>query len=245
MIYGPLSTEYYDLVKPNVSPEEIDFYQKKLKDTQGAILDIGCGAGRILLPLLQKGFEVHGVDDSQPMLDRCRLQGKTLGLEPILYKQSVCALSLPQKYKALIILGASFQLIYPRSNAVSTLQLIKAHLAEGGRLFVDSFIPWEMLYENGQEEQFLNTVKAHDGSTITLTSSTLANKHHQFFISTNKYEKQKEGKVLCKEEEEMPVSWYYNEEMVLLLRSVGFNEVIFHNTLIGKDPEVTIYEAVN
>jgi hypothetical protein len=46
MIYGSLSTEYYDLVKPKAFPEELAFYKEILDGTQGAILEGMCGSGR-------------------------------------------------------------------------------------------------------------------------------------------------------------------------------------------------------
>jgi len=36
------------------------------------VLDVGCGAGRLLGPLLSIGAEVHGVDISDDMIQHCR-----------------------------------------------------------------------------------------------------------------------------------------------------------------------------
>ncbi len=38
----------------------------------GPILELGCGTGRVLLPLARAGFEITGLDLSAQMLERCR-----------------------------------------------------------------------------------------------------------------------------------------------------------------------------
>ena len=38
----------------------------------GPVLELGCGTGRVLLPLARAGYEITGLDLSAPMLDRCR-----------------------------------------------------------------------------------------------------------------------------------------------------------------------------
>lgn len=244
MIYGSLSTEYYDLVKPKAFPEELAFYKERLNGAQGPILEGMCGSGRLLLPLLQSGLKIEGLDYSQPMLERCRVQGNELGLAPVLYQQSIETVSLPKRYEVIMIVGGSFQLIYPREKAIKALQAVKRHLVNGGKLFIDTFIPWEFLYENAEEENFRNTIVTPTGACITLTSQSLANKYEQYFKSLNTYQKEMDGKVLLTEQEEMPVLWYYHYETVLLLESLGFTKVIVHENKLGKHPELTVYEAV-
>lgn len=51
---------------------------------RGRVLDIGCGAGRVLLYLMDKGFDVTGLDNSPLALKVCRKRGvKKLIKKPI------------------------------------------------------------------------------------------------------------------------------------------------------------------
>ena len=43
-----------------------------LAPDDGAILELACGTGRVLLPLARAGHEIVGLDLSAQMLDRCR-----------------------------------------------------------------------------------------------------------------------------------------------------------------------------
>jgi SAM-dependent methyltransferase len=42
---------------------------------KGRVLDIGCGAGRFLLHLQQKGFKATGIDNSNGAVKVCKLRG--------------------------------------------------------------------------------------------------------------------------------------------------------------------------
>jgi ubiquinone/menaquinone biosynthesis C-methylase UbiE len=52
---------------------DIAFWQRVAADADGRVLELGCGTGRISIPLEKSGVDLVGVDRSQPMLDRlCR-----------------------------------------------------------------------------------------------------------------------------------------------------------------------------
>ena len=54
--------------------DDIDFYRELAQDYAPPILDVGCGSGRVVLPLAREGLEVHGIDNSAAMLERARAQ---------------------------------------------------------------------------------------------------------------------------------------------------------------------------
>lgn len=240
-MYGKLSTEYFDIDK--FDPIEAPFYEEILKGTNGLILYVMCGSGRLLLPLLKKGYNIEGLDYSAPMLENCCQRAREQGLKPILHRQSFTNMSLEKKYDVLLILGGSFQHIFPRESAIQALQNAKTLLKETGRLIIDSFVPWEFLFENGSKEEFVKEVHCKDGTSIKLKSSSQANKVEQYFISRNNYQKIKNGSMIESEEEEMPVSWYYHYEMLLILQSIGFKNIKAFDTNVGTQPLLTVYEA--
>ena len=62
---------YYDL---DSSPlKDIPFYIR-LADATKTVLELGCGTGRVLIPLADHFKEIVGVDYSQDMVERCRLK---------------------------------------------------------------------------------------------------------------------------------------------------------------------------
>ena len=61
--YGKLATEVYDLDKPlGHSFGDVEYYTRLLAEVSGRILEPATGTGRILIPLLEAGHEVDGLD---------------------------------------------------------------------------------------------------------------------------------------------------------------------------------------
>jgi 2-polyprenyl-3-methyl-5-hydroxy-6-metoxy-1,4-benzoquinol methylase len=57
---------YYS--RPRLHLAERKLFKKYLKK-KGKVLDLGCGAGRVAIPLAKMGFEVIGIDNNQKMID--------------------------------------------------------------------------------------------------------------------------------------------------------------------------------
>ncbi len=52
--------------------DDLDLYLNLALVTGDPVLELGCGSGRLLVPLAATGLRVTGLDRSQPMLDRAR-----------------------------------------------------------------------------------------------------------------------------------------------------------------------------
>ena len=55
-----------------VARRDVPFWRRLAAAQSGPVIELGCGTGRILLPLARAGIDVIGVDRSLPMLDRAR-----------------------------------------------------------------------------------------------------------------------------------------------------------------------------
>lgn len=64
------AAKYYD-VSPTF-PDDIPFYLRMLPSADVSVLELGCGTGRVTLPLASACNFVHGLDISQTMIDVCR-----------------------------------------------------------------------------------------------------------------------------------------------------------------------------
>ena len=62
----------YDSVPIYATRLDVPFYVREAAGVKGAVLELGCGAGRILLPLARAGRTGVGLDSSEQMLARCR-----------------------------------------------------------------------------------------------------------------------------------------------------------------------------
>ncbi len=51
---------------------DVPFWRRVASAAGGPVLELGCGTGRVSLPLARAGVELVGIDRSAPMLDRAR-----------------------------------------------------------------------------------------------------------------------------------------------------------------------------
>jgi SAM-dependent methyltransferase len=100
---------------------QVPFFQREIRRYGQPALDLGCGTGRLLLPLLRAGLDIDGCDISVDMLRHCRQKAAALGLKPQLYQQPMHALDLPRNYRTIFIC-ASFNLAGSRDNGLATLR---------------------------------------------------------------------------------------------------------------------------
>jgi SAM-dependent methyltransferase len=65
--------EVYDnqtIVEWEASQNDLPFYLEEAKVAGGALLELGCGTGRLLIPLLSSGLDVSGLDASGDLQKR-------------------------------------------------------------------------------------------------------------------------------------------------------------------------------
>lgn len=113
-------------------------------DGKRAILELGCGSGRTLLPLLRDGWRMVGVDASQTMLDRCqarvdRLPDARARVE--LVRADFRQVALGRRFALVICPFNAFMHLYTRDDVERFLAVVRAHLAPGGLFAFDVLNP--------------------------------------------------------------------------------------------------------
>ena len=111
----------------------------KIQNPKSQILELGCGTGRLLVPLAQEGCAVMGVDASPAMLAIASERLAAAGVSDFaLLTAYMGSVNLPTTYRANLIIIAlnTFQYLTTVEAQVATLRRVRPHLAEGGRLIV-------------------------------------------------------------------------------------------------------------
>lgn len=221
--YSKLSTEVYDLDKPvGSSFGDIEYYLERLKGTAGRILEPAVGTGRMMIPLLQAGFEVDGFDVSPEMLAKCRDNCRIRGLHPELFEERMESFTAGQKYGAIILPTGTFLLLHEREQSLQALHNFHQHLETGGRFIVDLYLPGNIELEKSSTR----TWSLENGDTMTLESKKVeVDWVNQYTVSHNRYEKWRDGKLIETELERFPMRWYGVAEFKLLLEQIGFTAI--------------------
>jgi SAM-dependent methyltransferase len=178
--YGDRIADVYDSLHPaEVLDTEatVDFLSERAGS--GPVLELAIGTGRVALPLVQRGLEVHGIDASEAMVSKLRSKpgGEDL---PVTFGD----------FKDVPVEGR-FSLIYLTFNTIYALtsqedQLtcfrnVAAHLAENGLFVLDAFFPDTSRFDRNQRTQvnevevdrvFID-VSRHDPVAQTISSQHL------------------------------------------------------------------------
>src|SRR6516162_9256273 len=132
--------DVYDLVGKDV-PYGLDFYLALAREANVPVLDVACGTGRILLPCLQAGVDIEGLDLFEPMLETLRAKAAPLGLTPRLHRADMSDFSLPRRYRLVMIPFNAFIHNMTQHAQIRCLELCREHLMPGGMLAFDTFFP--------------------------------------------------------------------------------------------------------
>jgi SAM-dependent methyltransferase len=112
---------------------DVDFFLNECRKTDGNVLELMSGTGRVSIPLLESGIPLTCVDLSKEMLEVFRKRLKVKGLSAPVYQMDVCKLNLQQKFDLIFIPFHAFAEIIDKHSQLQTLQAIKDHLNENGR----------------------------------------------------------------------------------------------------------------
>ncbi|MBU0984424.1 MAG: class I SAM-dependent methyltransferase [candidate division Zixibacteria bacterium] len=142
---SPILAELYDLIPMHTHRPDRDFYVEEAKVGGGTVLELGCGTGRILLPIAASGCGIVGLDLSEHMLTRCRGKLESTPTDVRARVQliagSMTAISLDQSFHLVIVPFRAFQHLQSVDDQLACLRGAHRHLEPGGRLIVDLFHP--------------------------------------------------------------------------------------------------------
>jgi len=215
--YLTLCTEVYDLSKPTPPEDAYAFYRDYAMSANGPILEPMCGTGRFLLPLLEEGFNVHGFDASEHMLEALHAKAKTKNLDATVWKGFVEDLKRSEKYNLIFIPSGSFCLIIDPIAVKSALKTFYHHLSDDGVLLFEG----ETLKGVPPLDVWRGSVwHKPNGQMIML--SQLATMEGNVCNSIGKYELIHNNSIIHTEIEELKVRIYDQHELTEILKSCGF-----------------------
>ena len=183
------------------------------------------GSGRMLAPLLDAGFSVHGVDVSEPRLASCAARLASAGRDTQLFRQDITALNLPFRYCAAFIAGGSFQRLTGRHAAIDVLLRIRAHLIDPGLLLLALSIPDQAEHPPGAAVIEVRHVMLADGTQLACRSERVVDVQKRRIRTQSRYERRERSRIVAREDETMIMTWYDEEQITTLLGDAGYRDV--------------------
>jgi SAM-dependent methyltransferase len=164
--YPKLVAERYDITRRAPYPGELEYYIACLGQPGGAVLDLGCGSGRLLVPMAKRGINITGTDASPHMLAACRNRCADEGVSPSLHLQAMQQLNLDQQFAMIFIADGTFDLLVEDDEVRSMLDAAYKHLEPDGVLAFD-FWPLAIEDDHPPTHEWWNWVEAEDGTVIS------------------------------------------------------------------------------
>ncbi len=132
---------FYDL-NPNL-PRDVPFYIERLPCPRARVLELGCGTGRVAVPLAAHCASVHGLDLSEAMIRIAREKVAAAGLSDriSIYVGDISCFELQQSFHFVIPPFRVLQNLESDAQVDGLFQCIGRHLEPSGRCIVNTFNP--------------------------------------------------------------------------------------------------------
>lgn len=105
----------------------------------GRALELGIGTGRVALPLLHSGVEVHGVDASEAMV--ANLRAKLAGEKLPVTIGDFAEVPVEGQYHLIYVLFNTFFALLTQEAQLRCFQNVAQHLAPNGVFVIEAFVP--------------------------------------------------------------------------------------------------------
>ncbi len=229
-----ITAKYYDgAYAAKQDLVDLPFYLDLAEQTVGPILEVACGTGRVLLPIARKGIEIHGVDNSRPMLkileDRLAREPREVRQRVKLHEGDMRDFGLGAQFPLVIIPFRPMQHMQTVQDQVSALATAALHLNDTGVLAFDVFYPkFEMITARmGEEVPEMEWTPSSLPTTVVRRyfRKEFVDKINQVFSFTFIYRTFRNGQLILEETEAFKLAYYTYPHLRALFLLAGLEPV--------------------
>ena len=215
--------------------DDFEFMLNQALSAKGPVLEIGCGTGRLLVPMLQQGVDAHGIDVSEYLLSKLHDKLDALKLKSKnVFRKSMVDFSLKQRFEKILISFRTINHCPDPESLIAALKNFRKHLKPGGELIISTWVPHPDVINSVD-----NTIKAtgviedpKTGSPVLVSSyyaevDTIRQSHTVIWI----FEELQTEDNPNPQKVFLPVTqrWIYVSEMSLALKLASFK----HAEVVG------------
>lgn len=215
---------------------EGNYFKGVIETYRQPALDLGCGSGRLLVPMVEAGLDVDGCDISGDMLAVCRERLDAKVLSTRLYNQPMHQLDTPRRYRTIFacgVIGLGGAKLLTRLG----MQRVYEHLRPGGTFAFDYPAPWnDVPYWKGWLPENRRSLpldwfppqrnQLPDGDELE-TAVQIFSQDSLEQVSVHKFRARlwRDGEIIKEEIHDMKTECYNKDELLLMLAVAGFADV--------------------
>ena len=215
----------YDQYNQGRHKEELEFYSRELASCTGPVLEVACGTGMILLPLLKQGLDMYGLDLSSQMLDQLFAKAKSENLPDVhrrVSQQDMTDIQINTEFEAIFIPARSFLHLSTQEDQLACLRNVHRHLRDDGTFMLNFFTPslaalLSHIDSNPDYTDFGQFQNPDGNGVINVSMRQTNDLSEQIQHITWRFELDKQV-----HESPMLVRWIYKKEFELLAKLAGF-----------------------
>ncbi|MEZ4813178.1 MAG: class I SAM-dependent methyltransferase [Caldisericia bacterium] len=199
---------------------EIDFWLSEANESNGEVLELCCGTGRVAIPIAKTGRKVSGVDISDSMLSQAKKKAGDENIDIEWIKSDIREFDLEKKFGMIYIPFNSFLHLQKNEDAEKLFKNVKKHLAKDGKFYLTIFNPdLSILSQNPLHRRLHDEIIDPDsGEKIRIEESVNYDKETQINHVTLYFKF--EGGI--EKTEPLDIRIYYPQEIDTLLKYNGF-----------------------
>lgn len=241
--YGSLCTEMYEILHPAAPQDELNFYLSYAQQRQ-KILEPLCGSGRFLVPFMERGFDICGMDLSKEMLDRLKEKAPDARVELACAE----AYDSAERFDYIFISSGSVGLFTDMGVCRNILRKMWELLKEGGR-FVFAVDTVACRCPDHEEAGPGLAVKTKEGFDLITRGRDRYDEATHTQYSPCVYELYDGNRLLQSEPMEFQIHLYELGEMEAILAEIGFRQVKVYASYDKKpatsnEEEMFLFECV-
>jgi SAM-dependent methyltransferase len=222
--------------------DELAFFGRLAAEAGGPVLELGCGTGRVSIPLAEAGFEVIGLDRSPAMLSAAASKRSDLPSgtrrRVRFVEGDMTDFRLGRRFGLVFAAFRVFMFLPDVAAQRTALGAIRRHLRPGGLLALDVFDPLLDRCVPGSHPPEERGEFVVEGRRIRVTAA----ERHTDPVAQRLRERWRfseldpQGRVVREEFEELKLRWTYRHEMRHLLELAGFEPIAEYGDYAGSPP---------
>jgi SAM-dependent methyltransferase len=173
---------YYDWENAQtVGRRDIAFWQRMASAVKGPVLELGCGTGRVALPVAREGATVVGIDRSAPMLARARKRVRRAKLQSQvqLVRGDIRHLPFPDKSFPLVMAPYGIlQSLLVERDLTKTLEAVSRVLTKKGTFGLE-LVADLPAWDEYSKRISMRGKRGPNGKPITLRESVIQDRKRQ------------------------------------------------------------------